>query len=209
MYGTKDDPINLKETTPIRPTVHVPAQGQTTTDSDPSSSSSATLDKWNMTESATTTVTRPKPISTLKQKPKPGLKTTPKQTNKATKTTLVKTKTTAAKPVTVSPTQGMLAGVVTENVTVTRDGTQNMTVSLGWKEAVTNEVVTAEDGVKTGGSAEGVISVEPPIGADAVLNVTEKLQSPNVTKSVSLTSLTTEEVNYYDAKVTVFYLLIV
>lgn len=194
MYGTKDDPINLKETTPNRPTVHIPAQGETTTDSDLSSSSSATLVKWNITEeSATSTVTRTKPISTLKHKPKPGLKATPKQTNKPTKTVLVKTKTTATKLVTVAPTRATLV----ENVTVIEVTTRNMTASFGWKEAVTDVVITVEDGVKTGETAEGANNAETLNGSEAVLNVTEKLQgpvSPNVTKSVSLTSVTTEEV---------------
>lgn len=196
MYGTKDDPINLKETTPNRPTVHIPAQGETTTDSDLSSSSSATLVKWNITEeSATSTVTRTKPISTLKHKPKPGLKTTPKQMNKPTKTVLVKTKTTATKLVTVAPTRATLV----ENVTVIEVTTRNMTASFGWKEAVTDVVITGtvEDGVKTGETAEGANNAETLNGSEAVLNVTEKLQSPvspNVTNSVSLTSVTTEEV---------------
>lgn len=88
MYGTKEDPVNLNDTTPKRPIVNVPAQGESMAGFDLHSSVTVSGLNVSVSDRSKPTSMRFRPGITSRQKPaKPGSRMTTKQANKGGKTT--------------------------------------------------------------------------------------------------------------------------
>lgn len=147
MYGTKEDPVNLNDTTtPKRPIVNVPAQGESMTGFD--LHSSVTVSGLNVSESdrsKPTSMMRFRPGITSRQKPpKPGSRMTTKQATKGGKTTPPRLVSPTAK-VTPSTNLAQIKTLAPKvNTTLREQGHQTSMVSGGAKtsQSVSKDVTT-------------------------------------------------------------------